>query len=111
MKPRTAHRISVLLGLVVLALAIVSSLQPAPPVCGNLRAGYAPIIAFELARSVSDLHAIFGDAPGACRDAIVARMDTIDWMDSLLFIPCYGAFLVFFFLGRTSKSRSLAFAG
>src|SRR5690348_3490599 len=108
MAPRLAHRISLVFGLVVLALAIVSSLQAAPPVCGNLKPGYAPIIAFELARSVSDLHAIFGSSPGACRSAIVARMDAINELDSFLFIPCYGLFLVFFFLGRTPKGRSLA---
>jgi hypothetical protein len=110
MSPKIAHRVSLFFGLVVLALAVVSSLQPAPPVCGNLRPGYPPIIAFELVRSVSDLHAVFGDAPGPCRNAIAARMDAINRMDSFAFIPAYGAFLVFFFLGRTSKSRPLAYA-
>ena len=109
MYARMAHRISLLFGLAVLGLAVVSSLQIAPPVCGNLKAGYAPIIAFELVRSVSDLHAIFGNAPGACRSAIAAHMDAINEMDSFLFIPCYGLFLIFFFLGRTSKDRSIAY--
>jgi len=109
MSPKVAHRISLFFALVVLALTIVSALQLSPPVCGNLRAGYAPIIAFELVRSVSDLHAIFGEVPSACRTAIAARMDAINWMDSFAFIPVYGAFLVFFFLGRASKGRALAY--
>src|SRR5262249_44730676 len=33
----------------------------------------------------------------------------INEMDSFLFIPCYGLFLIFFFLGRTSKDRSIAY--
>lgn len=110
MSSRIAHRISLLFGLVILALAVVSGLQQAPPVCGNLKAGYAPIIAFELVRSVTDLHAIFGNAPGACRSAIAAHMDSINWIDSLAFIPAYGAFLIFFFLGHTTKSRSMSYA-
>ena len=110
MSPKIAHRTSLFFGLVVLALAVVSSLQRSPPVCGNLRPGFAPIIAFELVHSVTDLHAIFGDAAGACRNAIAARMDAINWMDSFAFIPAYGAFLVFFFLGRTTKGRTLAYA-
>src|SRR5205085_8767822 len=94
MLPRTAHRISLFFGFVVLALTVASVAQPSPPVCGSLPARYAPIIAFELARSVRDLHAIFGALPGACRTAIAARLDFINWTDSLLFIPVYGAFLV-----------------
>jgi hypothetical protein len=110
MSSTTAHRISLLFGLVVLALALVGAFQPAPPVCGALSANYAPIIAFELARSVSDLHAIFGALPDACRGAMAAHMDTINLVDSFVFIPAYGLFLVFFFLGRSSTSRRLAYA-
>jgi hypothetical protein len=106
--PRSAHRISLLFALAVLVLTIVSVMQPSPPVCGGLAGNYAPIIAFELARSVSDLHAIFGDAPGACRTAIAARMDLINTIDSFLFIPLYGAFLVFFFLALRSKNEPVA---
>ncbi len=111
MSSTTAHRISLFFGLVVLALAVAGGIQPSPPVCGPLKPNYAPIIAFELARSVTDLQAIFGTTPGACRGAIAAHMDTINLIDSLAFIPAYGLFLIFFFLGRTSKSRALAYAG
>jgi hypothetical protein len=108
MSSRTSHRISLFFALVVLALTVYSVTQPAPPVCGGLPAGYVPIIAFELVRSVSDLHAIFGSAPGACRTAIAHQMDYINTIDSFPFIPVYGLFLVFFFLGRREKNPRVA---
>jgi hypothetical protein len=101
--PKGAYRVSLLAGLVVLALVGFSLMQPEPPVCGNLAANYAAIIAFELARSVSDLHAIFGDSAGTCRTVIAQQMDSVNWNDSLFFIPAYGAFLVFCFLGLRSR--------
>jgi hypothetical protein len=108
MSSRTLHRLSLFFALIVLALTALSITQPAPPVCGDLRPGYAPIIAFELARSVSDLHAIFGSAPGACRTAIAHQMDYINMIDSFVFIPVYGLFLMFFFLGRRDKNSGIA---
>ena len=72
MASKTAHRVSLIFALLILGLVAVNLTLPSPPVCGKLAPNYAPIIAFEMARSVSDLHAIFGDAPGACRVAIAA---------------------------------------
>jgi hypothetical protein len=106
--PKTAYRLSLLAGLILLALVGFSATQKEPPVCGNLATNYAPIIAFELARSVSDLHAIFGESAGPCRTAIADRMDYVNSGDSLVFIPAYGAFLVFFFLGLRSRDVRLA---
>jgi hypothetical protein len=108
MSSRTLHRISLFFALVVLALTAFSVTQPAPPTCGGLPASYPTIIAFELVRSVSDLHAIFGSSPGACRTAIANQMDYINTVDSFPFIPAYGLFLVFFFLGRREKNSRLA---
>jgi|SRR5579871_3435774 len=108
MSPRTAYRISLAFGLIVLGLTVYSITQPAPPVCGNLQPRYVPIIAFELVRSVAGLHAIFGNAPSACRTLIAQQMDRINTVDSLLFIQVYGAFLVFFFLAQRPISRPLA---
>ena len=65
MSSKTAHGVSLFFGLVILALTLFSLMLPSPPVCGDLPKNYAPIIAFELARSVKDLHAIFGSAAGA----------------------------------------------
>jgi hypothetical protein len=92
----------------VLAFAVFGVPRKNAPVCGSLPANYAPIIAFELVRSVFDLHAIFGDSAGACRSAIAEQMDAINRGDSAFFIPGYGAFLVFFFLGLRSCDARLA---
>ena len=106
--PKSAYRVSLLGALLVLAFVGSSLSQKKAPVCGNLAANYEPIIAFELVRSVSDLHAIFGDSAGACRTAIAAQMDAINWGDSVFFIPAYGGFLIFFFLGLRSRDVRLA---
>jgi hypothetical protein len=80
----------VLVGLV--ALAAVWAPRPQP--CGGLAPGYKPILAFEFARSVADLQALFGHAPGACRQAVTAALDRLNLLDALVFIPAYGVFLV-----------------
>src|SRR5579871_3050323 len=108
MSSRTSHRISLFFALIVRGLTAISVTQPAPPTCGGLAASYPTIIAFELVRSVSDLHAIFGSAPSACRAAIARQMDYINTIDSFPFIPAYGLFLVFFFLGRREKNSGIA---
>ena len=74
MNSRTAHRISLAAGIAVLLLAFSGVLAPPPKPCGALPANYAPIIAFEMARSVADLQAIFGVEPGECRDAMRANL-------------------------------------
>lgn len=103
-----AYRISIVFALIVIALTVYSALLPPVAVCGGLPPNYAPIIAFELARSPADLQAIFGTAPGPCRTAIAARMDLINWIDSFAFIPAYGGFLIFFLLGLRERSPRLA---
>jgi hypothetical protein len=108
MSSRTSHRISLAFALVILALTAYSVTQPAPPACGGLPTSYPTIIAFELVRSVLDLHAIFGSAPSACRTAIAHQMDYINTVDSFPFIPAYGLFLDFFFLGRREKNSGVA---
>ncbi|HTE39430.1 MAG TPA: hypothetical protein VK629_01290 [Steroidobacteraceae bacterium] len=105
MKPKTAYRISLAAGLAVLLLTIVSVLLPPPTLCGGLREGYAPIVAFELARSVADLQALFGAQEGVCRGGVVAAMDRVNWIDVFLYIPFYGSFLIFFFIGARSGTR------
>ena len=105
--PKLAYRLSLLAGLFLLVLIGIGAGQKEAHVCGNLASNYPTIIAFELARSVSDLHAIFGDSAGACRTEIAQQMDAINWNDSLVFIPAYGAFLIFFFLGLRSRDARL----
>src|SRR5215472_1205468 len=108
MSSRTSHRVSLAFALIVLALTAYSVTQPPTPACGGLPTTYPTIIAFELVRSVSDLHAIFGPSPSACRTAIAHQMDYINTADSFPFIPVYGLFLIFFFLGRREKNSGIA---
>jgi hypothetical protein len=104
---RTAYRISLIAGIIVIAITVLGQVLKPVPVCGKLAPGYQPIIAFEMVRSVSDLHAIFGEAPDQCRTAITAQLNTINVVDCWLYIPAYGSFLAFFFLGMRSRERRL----
>ena len=105
---RTAFRLGFAAGLIVLALTVASMLQePAQP-CGGLPKNYAPIIAFELARTQADLDAIFGTQTDTCRTDMIAAMDTINWIDVIVFVPLYGAFLLFCFAGLRTRDRRLA---
>lgn len=108
---KLATRISLIAALLLIAIVAYNLTQPAMTICGDLNPNYQPIIAFELARSVPDLHAIFGDAPGACREAVVARFAFINTADNYLFIPLYGIFLFFFFQAVRNRDESLARAG
>ena len=109
MHPRAAFRISFAAGLLVLAVTLFSATQPPVQPCGNLPQNYAPIIAFELARSPADLDAIFGNEP--CRSGVVERMDAINLVDVLVYIPVYGVFMAFFFLGMRARHASLGTLG
>jgi hypothetical protein len=43
--------------------------------------------------------------------AITARLDSINRADSAIYIPFYGAFLAFFFLGMRELHRQVSMAG
>ena len=106
-----AYRISFCGAIVVLLLTIYSLFQPAMVACGNLQPGYAPVIAQELARGASDLQAIFGAGPSACRAALAAKLNFITWADCLVFIPAYGVFLLFFFVAMAARDDRSALIG
>jgi hypothetical protein len=110
MHPRAAFRISLAAGLLVLAVTLLSATQEPVRPCGNLPQNYAPIIAFELARSAADLQAIFGTQE-PCRSTVVERMDAINLVDVLVYIPAYGVFMAFFFLGMRSRHTLLGTLG
>jgi hypothetical protein len=110
MHPRAAFRISFAAGLLVLVVTLFSATQAPVKPCGNLPQNYAPIIAFELARSAADLDAIFG-TQDPCRAEVVQRMDAINLVDVLVYIPAYGAFMAFFFLGMRARHASLGTLG
>jgi hypothetical protein len=110
MHPRAAFRISLAAGLLVLAVTLLSVTAAPPRPCGNLPQNYAPIIAFELARSAADLEAIFGTTE-PCRSAMIERMDAVNVVDVLVYIPAYGAFMAFFFLGMRGRDAGLGTLG
>jgi hypothetical protein len=110
-QPRTAWRICLGAGLVILILTFMSGEQSLAKPCGGLAENYAPIIAFELARSEADLQLIFGPSGAPCRETMIARMDSINWLDVLVFIPAYGTFLIGFFLGMRARNVTLASLG
>lgn len=110
MHPRAAFRISLAAGLLVLAVTLLSLMNEPPQPCGNLPGNYAPIIAFELARSPADLEAIFGTAE-PCRSTMIERMDAVNLMDVLVYIPAYGVFMAFLFLGLRGRDAGLGTLG
>ena len=109
--PQLAFRVSLVAGLVILALTVMSALQSPVRPCGELREGYAPIVAFELARDAADLNALFGRPGDPCRAEVIERMDAINWIDVLVFIPVYGVFVAFFFAGMRASAPRLARLG
>jgi hypothetical protein len=109
--PRLAWRLCCGAGLLIVLLVIVSAQQPAPVPCGGLQPTYAPIVAFELARTEADLSALFGELGDPCRATLIQRVDAINWVDVLVFIPIYGAFLALFFLGMRERHERFAGVG
>ena len=110
-QPRAAWRICLGAGLVILVLTVMSSQQSLARACGGLAENYAPMLAFELARSEADLQLIFGPPGSSCHSQMIARMDSINWLDVLVFIPAYGTFLVGFFLAMRARNVTLASLG
>jgi hypothetical protein len=107
---RTAFRISFAAGALLLALTLLSVTQEPARACGGLQPNYAPIIAFELARTATDLQTLFGDVE-PCRSTLIQRMDAINLIDVLSYIPAYTLFMAFFFLGLRARQSSLATLG
>lgn len=85
-----------------------SALLERPVPCGALAPRYQPLIAFELARTVEDLHAIFGAAPSTCRATLVAALDKVNYGDVFAFIPAYTLFLCAWFYARRDRAPALA---
>lgn len=115
MHPRAAFRISLAAGLLVLAVTLLGATQVPVRPCGNLPQNYAPIIAFELARSAADLDAIFGNEvdgfDSSCHALVVQEMDAINTVDVLVYIPAYCLFMAFFFLGMRGRHARLGTLG
>src|ERR1700748_1831041 len=104
MTSKTAFRIGLVFALAIIALSVYAfGAMTAPQARGDLPKAYQTVIAFDLARSVTDLHMIFGNAPSACRATLAEQMRVSTWSDSLLFVPMYALFLIFTFLGLRGR--------
>jgi hypothetical protein len=95
----------VLAGLIAFVCSWAFGRIPGLVACGTFDGSgrLGPILAFELARTPSDVAALFGS--GACRAALVGAQNIGLWLDALGFIPSYTAFLV---LAAIASSRGLA---
>lgn len=103
MPEKTAWRLSLLFGIAVAIVGIVT--MGAFPTDG---AGYdpglgTPVYAFEMARSSQDLIAIFGTIDDPARAGRIAAMDAGNLWD-YPFMICYGLFIAFFFVAAGKKS-------
>ena len=109
MSTRLGHGLSLLFALGILAVLVYSVFGPMPMVaCSALAKGYQPILAFELARSASDVQAIFGHCVSLCRETLEAAFASVNFSDNFIFIPIYSLFLVFFFVGARARDPLLA---
>ena len=85
----------VLAGLAVLAITVVI-MPKFPADSAGMEPGYgSPVIAFEMARSVADLHAVFGPPDDPERPRRIAMMDDGNIWD-FPFMIAYGAFIALF---------------
>lgn len=108
--PRS-NRASIAAASALVALTAASLVLPAPVPCGALARNYKPLIAFELARTTDDLHAIFGPSPSACRATLVAALDRVNVADIVAFIPAYTVFLCAWLLARRAHAPRAAGLG
>ena len=101
MTTRTLWRLTLISGLAVLALAVfLGSVFPDAFPQESAKAGEGfgtPVIAFEMARSMDDLEAVFGPPGDAERQARLEAMDAGNFWD-YPFMVAYGAFILTFFL-------------
>lgn len=106
---RTAWRWCAAAGIVAFACSSLFSHIPGLVACGPT-GGLEPIIAFELARTTTDIASLFGAEP--CTSTLVAAQKTGLLLDGLGFIPSYTAFLILGAVaaGARGRLRQLALA-
>lgn len=108
---RMAHGVSLAAALAIIVLSVYGQMQGGLAACGGLSAHYPTVLAFELARNGSDLQAIFGDGQSACQNTLRIALTALNQADNFIFIPAYGLFLIFFFLGTRARDSKLAMTG
>ncbi len=94
-----------IMGFLVLVMTlgffILPGIRQAGETCGR-----APnMTAFELARSVDDLRAVFADTAPGCRDAMARAMNQINRIDLPFYILVYSVFMVSAALFESAKSK------
>ena len=106
---RTAWRWCAAAGIVAFTCSSLFAHIPGLVACGPT-GGLEPIIAFELARTTTDIASLFGAEP--CTSTLVAAQKTGLLLDGLGFIPSYTAFLILGAIaaGARGRVRQLAFA-
>jgi hypothetical protein len=98
MSSRVAHIVSLLFAVGVIAVIAYWAKAPMTP-CTHLPNGYQPVLAFELAQTPADVHAIFDHSATACQAKAQSDFTKINFTDNFVFIPVYTLFIIFFFLG------------
>lgn len=98
-------------GLIVIAVSLYFGMIPniegcAPEVDAQ---NLGSIIAFELVRTPADVAALFGAPP--CTEPFTTAMRHATWVDALVFIPAYSAFLICALLALRGYGGSLASIG
>lgn len=108
MTTRTAWRWCLAAGIVAFTCSSLFSHIPGLVACGAT-GGLEPIIAFELARTTTDIASLFGAEP--CTSTLVAAQKIGLLLDGLGFIPSYTAFLILGAIaaGARGRVRQLAF--
>ncbi|QLC25450.1 hypothetical protein HFP57_10755 [Parasphingopyxis algicola] len=93
--------------LVSLYFGMIPNIEGCAPDIGADNLG--SIIAFELVRTPVDVAALFGTPP--CTEPFLAAMRHATWVDALLFIPAYSAFLICALIALRGYGGSLAGVG
>ncbi|MGP1352337.1 MAG: hypothetical protein ACTS1Z_03370 [Parasphingopyxis sp.] len=98
-------------GLIVIAVAVYFDMYPGLEGCASEADDIAlgSIMAFELVRTPADVAALFGAPP--CTEPFTAAMRHATWVDALIFIPAYAAFLICALLALRGYGGSLASIG
>jgi hypothetical protein len=104
---KTAFRLAVIAAIIMLTISTFMAVT-APP-CHPLP--MSTLTAFELMRSMDDVHRILGVAGDACRIDLVAQLDHANIIDTFAYIPAYTAFyaLTLYALGR--RDRTIGWIG
>jgi len=108
-RSRPLWLLCVLFGAGVIAFAIwFGGVIPAKTCTGPLPRGVSALLAYQMARTPSEVEAVFGPTGNPCRAGMIAAMDLANTVDLISFIATYGLFLAFFFLAMQRTGAGAA---